>query len=311
MKKSLQTNRTITANGTIMGKEDKIVNVIIHSIFIVLCAVILYSFLIILTSSFQTQDDIMQNGYSIFPKEFSFAAYTMIINNPKMLLDAYGVTIITTIIGSILGVAIVASFAYSISRKKYKYAKLLSFYIFFTMMFNGGLVPSYILIANWLHLKDNILVLILPSVVSTWFIILLKGYFRSIPEALIESAKMDGASEFSIFIKIVLPISTPSLATIGLFYVLGYWNDWWLSMMYIESDNLVKLQYLLVKILKNIEFLNSAEALQLGAYRMGVEAPTLSARMAMCVLATGPVLIVFPFFQKYFVKGLTVGAVKG
>lgn len=303
--------KIIQSDSPVITIEDKIFNFFIHIIFIILSVVFLYSFLIILGASFQTQEDIMHNGYLIIPNEFTFSAYKMILESPKILIDSYLVTIVTTIIGTILGVMVVSSFAYVISRKNYKYRRALSFYIFFTMLFNGGLVPSYILIANWLHLKDNILVLILPSLVSTWFIILMKGYFQSIPESLIESAKLDGAGELTIFVRIILPISKPSIATIGLFYVLAYWNDWWLSLMYIESDKLIKLQYLLVKILKNIEYLNSAEALKLGTKAMGVETPTLSARMAMCVLAAGPIVIIFPFFQKHFVKGLTVGSVKG
>jgi len=301
----------IIKTGEVKSTSEKLTNFFIHISFIIICAVCLCSFLLIVGSSLKTQQDIMNFGYSIIPQHFSLEAYKMILKNPEMLLNSYVVTIITTVIGSAAGVWIVASFAYVVSRKTYRYKTVLSFYVFFTMLFNGGLVPSYILIVKWLGLKDNILALILPMLVNAWYVLIMKGFFQSIPESLIESAKIDGASEMYTFVKIVIPISKPAIASIALFYVLGYWNDWWLSLIYIESDNLMKLQYMLIKILKNIEYLNSVEAMKMGMVKAGTEAPTLSARMAMCVLAAGPVLVIFPFFQKYFVKGITVGAVKG
>jgi putative aldouronate transport system permease protein len=179
------------------------------------------------------------------------------------------------------------------------------------MLFNGGLVPSYILISKWLGLKDSIFALIIPGLCGAWNILMMKGFFQSIPTSLIESAKLDGAGEFRIFTGIIIPISKPAFATIGLFFVLAYWNEWYFSMLYIDTSSKVKLQYLLMTILKNVEFLNSPEAMQYGMTNHMVAIPTLSARMAMCVIAAGPILVVFPFFQKYFVKGLTVGAVKG
>ncbi|MEG1442527.1 MAG: carbohydrate ABC transporter permease, partial [Oscillospiraceae bacterium] len=197
------------------------------------------------------------------------------------------------------------------SRKTYRYKKALSFYAFFTMLFSGGLVPTYILITQMLNLKDNIWAMILPMVVSAWYIMLMKGFFQSMPEEILESAKLDGAGELYTFIKIVIPISKPAFATVGLFFVLQFWNDWWLSLLYIETESKFKLQYMLMRLLENIEYLNSAESIQMGLVNENVEIPTLSARMAMCILAAGPILVVFPFFQKYFIKGLTIGSVKG
>jgi putative aldouronate transport system permease protein len=292
-------------------KSERITNLVIHIIFIIICGICLYSFLIIVGSSFKTQQDIMDYGYSVIPQHFSLDAYKMVLENPTQLLNSYVITIITTVIGSLAGVWITSSYAYVISRKNYRYKKGLSFYVFFTMLFNGGLVTFYIHIVKWMGLKDNILSLILPMLVNAWYILVMKGFFQSIPESLIESAKIDGAGEFYTFIKIVISILNPAIPSIALFYVLGYCNDWWLSMIFIESEKLMKLQYMLIKILKNMEFLNSAAAFKLGAVKAGMEAPTLGARMAMCVLAAGPVLMIFPFFQKYFVKGITVGAVKG
>jgi putative aldouronate transport system permease protein len=262
-------------------------------------------------SSFQTQEEIMRTGYSILPKVFTLSAYNLVLDKPLILLNAYKMNIMTTILTTIIGLWIISTYSYVLSRRDYKYRRILAFYVFFTMLFNGGLVPSYILISKWLALKDTPWVLIIPLLCSSWNILMMKGFFSTIPDSLIEAAKLDGAGELYTFIKIIIPISKPAFATIGLFYVLTSWNDWYLSMLYIESDSLIKLQYMLMKLLKNIEFLNSAEALQYGLVKEGVDAPTLSARMAMCILAAGPMLVVFPFFQKYFVKGLTVGSVKG
>jgi len=286
-------------------------SIIINSLLIVLAVTCLYPFLMILGTSFQSESEIMQTGYKIWPETFSFEAYKSVLQNPYAIINAYKVTIITTLITTLLGLWVVATYGYVISRKDYKYRKILSFYVFFTMLFSGGMVPSYILVSNWLGLKDNLLALILPLVANAWNILLMKGFFQSIPTALIEAAKIDGASEMCIFTRIVIPISKPAFATIALFYILASWNDWQLSLLYIDSDAKIKLQYLLVKILNNIEFLNSYDAIKYGLIREPISIPTNSARMAMCVLAAGPIVVVFPFFQKYFVKGISVGSVKG
>lgn len=285
--------------------------IIINIFFIVFCALCIYPFLVVLGSSFQSQMDIAKNGYSAIPRPIDLTAYNMVLRNPKQLLNSYIATIVTTASTAFFGLIVISGFAYAISRKSYKYRRTLSFYLFVTMLFNGGLVPSYIIMVNWLRLKNNILALILPMLISAWYVMLMRGYMQSIPDALIESAKIDGAKELTVFVMIVLPLSTPALATIGLFLVLQSWNDWWLTLLYIDADKLMKLQYLLMRLLKNMEFLNTADAIKYGAVREGVEVPVLSARMAMCVLAAGPMLVVFPFFQKYFVRGLTVGSVKG
>ena len=253
----------------------------------------------------------MERGYSLIPKHFSLEAYQSVFKNSTKLLIAYWNTFITTLIGTVAGVWLSATAGYVISRKTYRYRRILAFYIFFTMLFNGGLVPTYILISNWLNLKDTLTVLILPLLCNAWYIILMKGYFSGVPDALIESARLDGANDLFIFIKIVLPISTPVLATIALFYALGYWNEWYYCLLYISEDRLFKLQFLLMNILKNAEFLNSDLAGAMIADKSQLASiPTLNVRMAMCVLAAGPILVIFPFFQKYFVKGITIGAVK-
>lgn len=285
--------------------------IIINSILVILAFTCLYPFLMILGASFQSEAEIMESGYKILPQTFSLEAYKSVLQNPYAIINSYKVTIITTVVTTLLGLWVVSTYAYVVSRKDYKYRKILSFYVFFTMLFSGGMVPSYILISNWLGLKDNLLALILPLVANAWNILLMKGFFQSIPTALIEAGKIDGASEMYIFAKIVVPISKPAFATIALFYILAAWNDWQLSLLYIDSDSKIKLQYLLVKILNNIEFLNSYDAIKYGLVREPISVPTNSARMAMCVLAAGPIVVIFPFFQKYFVKGISVGSVKG
>lgn len=284
---------------------------IIHCIFVLVCFVCMYPFLVVLGTSFQNESEILISGYAVFPKDFDLAAYFVILHNPGVLLNAYMVNIYTTVIGAVAGLWITTSFAFAISRKDYAFRKQLSFYVFFTMLFQGGMVPSYILMVSWLDLKNNILALILPFLITGWHVLLMKGFLQSLPDALFESAKIDGANEFRIFTRIVLPLTKPALATLGLFLVLQYWNDWWLTLLYIDNENLMKLQYLLIRVLRNMEFLNSAEAIQYGLVKPGQQVPSLSARMAMCILAAGPMLVVFPFFQKYFVQGLTVGSVKG
>lgn len=287
--------------------EDGVINVILLC-FALSC---LLPFLLILGSSFQSEQEIRELGYRILPQLPVLDAYTTIFAMPKTLIDAYKVTIITSAATTVAGVWVMASCGYVMARKDYKYKMILSFYVFFTMLFNGGLVPRYILISNWLGLKDSLWALILPGVCNAWNILMLKGFYQSIPTSLIESAKIDGAKEMRIFVQIIIPISKPAIATIALFCLLGSWNAWNDSLLYIETESKVKLQYLLMRILKNAEFLNSAEALQYGVVREGTSIPTNSVRMAMCILAAGPILVVFPFFQKYFVKGLTVGSVKG
>ena len=290
--------------------SERIMHICIHCILAIVSALCLFSFLIVLGSSFQTQEDILANGYRIIPKEFTLSAYKMIVSDTKVLLNSYFYTILTTVVGTLLGLWICSTYAYVISRKDYKFRKQLTFLIFFTMLFNGGMVANYILISKWLHLQNNIWALILPLMVNAWNIFVMKSFFMSIPSSVIESAKIDGASELTIFVRMIIPMSAPAFATVGLFITLAYWNDWWYSLLYMSDDRILKLQFLLMRVLRNMEFLNSEAALQLGIMQSGAAIPTLSARMAMCVIAAGPILIVFPFFQRFFVKGLTLGSIK-
>jgi putative aldouronate transport system permease protein len=275
----------------------------------VLCAVTLYPFMVIVGSSLQSTVDLTRNGYSIIPEHLDLTAYSMILANPGQLARSYWVSIYTTLATVVIGLYLTATCGYVMSRKDYAYKRFLSIYVFFTMLFNGGLVPTYILYVNWLHLKNSPIALVLPMVVSAWYILLMKSFMVKIPVSLVECATIDGAGEWRIFYQIIIPLTKPAIATVGLFFCLGSWNDWWLSLLFIEDDRYVKLQYLLQRLLKYIEYLNTPEAQQMGA-TLGIRIPTQASRMAMCVLATGPMLFVFPFFQRYFVRGITVGSIK-
>lgn len=297
--------------GYVRTPAEKMFVFISHLLLIAMSVCCVYPFLVILGSSFQSQSEIMNRGYAMLPNMFTLDAYKMIFADPTRIVNAYKMTIITTVLGTLVGLWCVSTCGYVMSRKDYAYKRILAFYVFFTMLFNGGLVPTYIMITRWLHLKDSILALIVPGMCTAWNIMLMKGYFQSIPVSLIEAAKIDGLGEMGIFMKIVMPLSKPAFATVGLLFVLTYWNEWYYSMLYIDDETKVKLQYMLMTLMRNIEFLNSPEAMEYSVNSGMQEVPSLSARMAMCVLAAGPILVVFPFFQKYFVKGMTVGAVKG
>ncbi len=295
----------------IEAKKSRLISLIIISIILTLFALTcIIPIIAVLSISLSDEMDILRHGYKLIPKKISLTAYEYIFKVPKQILQGYFISLSVTGVGTALSLFVIAMVAYPLSRRDFKYRNPLAFYIFFTMLFNGGLVPWYILIVRYLHLKDTWWVLVLPYLVAPWFILLLKTFFQQIPIGIIESAKLDGASELRTFFTIVVPLSKPAMAAIGLFILLRYWNDWWLPLLYIESESLVPLQYMLHRMMANIQFLTQ----QLRTTQMTIDIsklPNESARMAMCILAAGPMLFIFPFFQKYFVKGLTVGAIKG
>ncbi len=294
------------------GKKSgkiKLSRLVIHLVLILFTLFCVVPIILVVIISLMRERDIFTTGYTFFPKGITLAAYRQIFLNPKQLLTSYSVTILTTMVGTILGLILTTSMGYVISRKDYRYRRFFSFYIFFTMLFNGGLVPTYIMIVSWFKMKDTFFALLFPYLCMPFYVILMRSFLQTIPSALIESAKIDGAREFRIFVQIILPLSKPAIATVGLFIAFNYWNDWFQSMTYTTNINLYSLQYLLVTIMKNIEFLNSSAGRLLTGST--VDLPQYSARMAMCVLAAGPMLFIFPFFQRYFIKGLTIGSIKG
>ena len=290
-------------------KKLSIGRILIHLFFIIysLCCVI--PILIVISSSLSTELDIVRDGYGLWPKGFTTFAYKTVLKNPVLILRSYAVTTLVSLAGVVIGLWLTSTIAYVMSRKDFFLKKQLSFYVFFTMIFNGGVVPFYILVAVWLKLGDSILALILPYLVIPWYVLVFKGFFKGISFSMIESAKIDGQGELGIFVKIVIPLSKPAFATVGLFLLLQYWNDWWLSLLFINSVKLYTLQYLLVRILNNIEFM-AHNASKLGVVAKDMIFPSLSARFAMCIVAAGPMLFIFIFFQKYFATGIMVGSLK-
>lgn len=283
--------------------------ILIDLVFIIMSLFCVAPLLLIISAAFTDQPSLLKNGYQFWPSKFSLDAWKYVLQSPKQLITAYGVTIFTTVFGTICSLLLTSMLAYAATRKDFKASRPISFLIFFALLFSGGMVPTYITITRVLHLKDQIWSMILPYIIMPWHVFLMKGFFADIPTSLIEAAKLDGASEIRIFFQVILPISKPALATVGLFIAFTYWNDWWLSMMYTESGNLTSLQFYLYRIMNNIQFLTSS--MQMGNVNINMATlPGETARMVLCLLAAGPMLIIFPFFQKYFVKGLTVGSVK-
>jgi putative aldouronate transport system permease protein len=267
----------------------------------------LVPFIIVISSSFTDEQMIIEHGYSLIPRQFTLLAYKYILGDPTQIVRAYGVTVFVTVVGTIISLMLSSCLAYVLSRKDFPHRNKISLYLFFTMLFNGGLVPSYIITAQVLHLKDTVLALILPYLIIPFYVLLLRTYFSEIPFSLVESAKMEGAGELSILFRIILPLSLPAMATVGLFIILQYWNDWWLALLYIVNADLNPLQYLLYLIMQNL----NAIKLSPMQGQIATVLPGENARMAMAVLAIGPIIFAFMFVQKYFVSGLTVGAIKG
>ncbi|GLX66173.1 carbohydrate ABC transporter permease [Paenibacillus glycanilyticus] len=281
---------------------------VIAGLFALACV---FPFLLVMIISFTDEKTLAQDGYSLFPNKWSTDAYSYLFKAGDQLLRSYGVTILVTVVGTVISLIMISLFAYAISRKGFKYRKFFSFLAFFTMLFNGGLVPSYIVTTKLLGLGNSLWALILPLAVNAFYIMIMRTFFATmIPDAIIESGKIDGAGEFGIFFRLIVPLALPGLATIALFSVLGYWNDWFNALLYIENPDLVPLQSMLMRIENSMQFIlaNSNNA-SLGTSVLQ-SMPQDTSRMAMVVLATGPIVLAYPFFQRYFVQGLTVGAVK-
>jgi putative aldouronate transport system permease protein len=275
------------------------------SLFALFC---LIPFVMLVAASFTSEHAILNYGFQLIPREYSLDAYQLLFKYPQDIIRAYGVTIFITVTGSLIGLFVVSMTAYVLSRKDFLYKNKLAFYFYFVTLFNGGLVATYIIMIRYYHLKNSMLVLILPYLVNIFYLIIMRSFMTSIPDSLGESAKIDGANDFLIFIRIILPLSKPALATIGLFIALDYWNDWYNAMLYLTNYKIYPLQYVLYNMLASQEAMaRLSKVANLNTSNM----PMQSIKMAMSVIATGPILLVYPFVQKYFIKGITVGAVKG
>lgn len=295
------------------NRVSKPANIIFSIIFIIaaLCCVIPLIFVIII--SFTDKTSIAAIGYSFFPQKWSLSAYEMLWESRDSIIRAFGVSIFITVVGTVLGLFLNATMGYVLSRRSFKLRKLYTWLVFIPMIFNGGMVSTYIIYTQLLGLRDNILVLILPLAVSSFNVIILRTFFQTtVPDSLIESGKIDGASQLRIFFQIVLPISLPALATIGLFLCFGYWNDWWNAFMYLNDPALFPLQYVLINIERSFEFFTkNAAFIGYEAYQLSAMLPQDGMKMALVVIIVLPIACAYPFFQKYFVSGLTIGAVKG
>ena len=268
----------------------------------------LLPFIMLLSGSFTEESIIRRYGFSLMPEKFTTEAYKLVFENPNRIIRGYINSIFITAAGTFTGLFLITMTAYVLSRKTFKYRNIIAFYFFFTTLFNGGMVSTYIYFIRYLQLRNNYLALILPLLFNVFHLLIMRSFISTIPQSIVESAKIDGAGEFAIFIKIIIPMLPSALATIGLFMALGYWNDWYNAMLYINDQSMFPLQYMLY------DTLMRAQAFSQLASQLGVRVenlPTFSLRLAMAVVTTGPIILVYPFVQKYFVKGITIGSVKG
>ena len=285
--------------------------IVLHIAFIIISIIYIIPLLLVVSASFTDENLLIKGGFGLLPKGFTTEAYSMVFRNPTQLLKSYGTTIIYSFTGTFLSILVMAVMAYPLARKNCVFRKPVNFIVLFTMLFSGGMVPTYILNSRYLHLDNTIWIYILPGIVSAYNLFIIKTGYVSIPDELIEAAKVDGASEFYICFKIMIPLAKASLATVGFLILVSKWNDWMTSSIYIRNPNLYSLQYLLQRILNETEYMKQMVAEGTITMELGEVLPSESLRYAIAMVAAGPMLVIFPFFQKYFVKGMTIGAVKG
>ncbi|SFS51325.1 carbohydrate ABC transporter permease [Paenibacillus sp. BC26] len=289
-------------------------NFFINGFFWIYTLLCVLPLLLVIAVSFSDENLVLVNGYKFWPEKFSASAYDFLLSDWQSIVRSYGTSLFVTVVGTLIALTMMSLFAYPISRPDFKHRKIFSFIMFFTLLFNSGLVPFYLLYAQGLHMRDNIWALMIPMFVQPFFVLVLRTFFtNSVPPALLESAKIDGSGEWRIFAQIVLPLSLPVLATVGLFCTLSYWNDWFLSLLFINHDTLYTIQFRMYQALLDITFLsaNSSAYSAILAQNPDYQLPTETVTMAMAVVGIGPIVFAYPFFQRYFIKGLTVGAIKG
>lgn len=290
------------------GKSDMVIRGIGYAVVTIYALACVFPFLLIIGTSFTSEAVIVSEGVQLFPKDFTTEAYNMVLRGGS-IWKSYLLTIILTAVGTTAGLIIIAMTGYALQRKDFVLRNGISFFIYFTSLFQAGLAPYYLLMTKGYHLKDNYLAVLLPLLMSPWLIILMKNFVKSIPFEITESGKIDGAGDMKIFTELILPMLKPALATIGLFLALGYWNEWYQSSLFLSSKvDAYPLQYLLYKVVNEANSLKNSVAAQ---FITVADLPTNSLKMATAVVATGPIVLVYPFVQKYFIGGITVGAVKG
>ena len=303
-----------------MSKMDNKFNVIgrgWNALFTVILCIVSLTMIIpmalVVIVSFSSEISIANRGFSFFPEQWTLEGYRYLAKMGDQVLRSYGITIFYTVTGTLMSLTVMSLYAYVLAQRSFRHHKFMTWILFFTMLFGGGLVPSYILNVRYLHIYDTVWVFLLPSLVSAYNVIILRTFIQTtIPESLFEAARIDGANHFQVFGKIVLPLYKAGLATIGLFNVVGRWNDWFTGVLYIENPNLIPLQTLLQKIQSNIEFIkqNAAIAGTPDGIELMRNLPQQNLRMACMIIIIVPILAAYPFFQRYFVSGLTIGSVK-
>lgn len=273
----------------------------------------LVPFLMIISGSLSTESAIMENGFSILPQGFTLEAYKTVFKEPIVILRAYGTTIGLTIVGTTVGLLMQTMTAYVLSRKEFEWRNQFSFFFYFTTLFSGGLVPYYVLINSTLKLQDSYLAMLIPLLFSVYNLLIMKSYISALPDSLIDAAKIDGCGEFTILFRIVMPMIKPALATVGLFIALAYWNDWYNAMLYIKDETKFPLQYFLYQKVNNIEAYKKliSNGNVSSSVVSSMSLPTQTLKMALTIVVTGPIVLAYPIVQKYFVQGITIGAVKG
>jgi putative aldouronate transport system permease protein len=294
----------------IRSNDIRLFNVLGYAVVSLAAMLCLLPFLVMISGSFSSNDAILTDGYRLWPREPSLDAYRFVFRFPASVLQAYGVTILVTSVGTTAGLFLITMTAYVLQRRDYRYRNQVAFFLYFTTIFQGGLIPLYIMITQVLQIRNTYFVLIWNMIMSPFLIILMRSFMQSsIQQELVESAKIDGANDFTIFVRVVLPLCAPAMATVGLFLALGYWNDWFNAALFIDDRDKYPLQYFLYNTLTTAQFMS-----QQGA-SMGVinpmEIPGETAKLAMALVGIGPIVVVFPFIQRYFIRGIKVSAIKG
>lgn len=283
-------------------------NVFITVLFFALAMISILPFIFVVIISFSSEDSVLRIGYSFAPIQWSLDTYKFLWQTRGDILRSFINSVGITVVGTSLGLTLISTLGYAISRPTYRYKRFATVLIFIPMLFQGGLVSTYMINTQLFYLKNTYAAIILPLACSSWYVIIMRTFFTTtIPDSIVESAKIDGATQLRIFRQIVLPIALPALATIGLFLTFAYWNDWYQTMLYVSDRNLFPLQFVLVSIERAVDFLARSE----DSMAHSANLPSETVRMAIVVIAVAPIACSYPFFQKYFVSGLTIGAVKG
>ena len=287
-------------------------NFLFNVLFMITMVFCVAPLLLVIAISVSDEASIRANGYQFWPETFSSKGYDYLLTAGDAIWRAYGISIFVTIVGTLLSLAIITLYAYPLSRSAFKYRNQFSFFAFFTMIFGGGLVPWYIVYTQLVPIKNTLWIMIVPYLMNTWYMMIMRTFYKTtVPESIIESARIDGAGEFRTYFVIVLPLCKAGLATVGLFCTLAYWNDFYLPLVFVTENKNFNIQYLMYQTLNAIQNLLNASNNISNANQILANLPSESVRMAIAVISIGPIVLAYPFFQKYFVKGLTIGAVKG